>query len=258
MSKLKALPGATGGSPKARRSYDPDKHAARSAPHWFALRDSELHIQTVRRALRASPATLAAMAPLRCRVHWPQELGMCPGCLNEAAALGRPVTWPRHWMHPLATVCEIQRSWLTPVASASLARIQQARSLIELASLAGAASDDVACVDDALWLQCLCLPHRDISTPWGTTTPLQLCGVVTAMARGHACRRRSIKASTAGRAIETSGNSKTARSRSAGCSALPTTCPYVCDLVSGLPESSVICFDTRHTRVVGVRPGRRQ
>lgn len=28
MSKLKALPGATGGSPKARRSYDPDKHPA--------------------------------------------------------------------------------------------------------------------------------------------------------------------------------------------------------------------------------------
>ena len=123
-----------------RISGPPD--AARSAPHWFALRDSDLHIQTVSRALRASPASLAAMSPLRCRVHWPQELGMCPRCLNEAAASGRPVTWPRHWMHPLATVCEIHRSWLTPVASASLARIRQARSFIELASLAGAGSDD--------------------------------------------------------------------------------------------------------------------
>ena len=39
MSKLKALPGATGGSPKARRSYDPDKHAAMTLGElqiWFA------------------------------------------------------------------------------------------------------------------------------------------------------------------------------------------------------------------------------
>jgi putative transposase len=39
MSKLKALPGATGGSPKARRADDPDKHAAltlRELETWFA------------------------------------------------------------------------------------------------------------------------------------------------------------------------------------------------------------------------------
>lgn len=39
MSKLKKLPGATGGSPKARRGHDPDKHAALTLAEletWFA------------------------------------------------------------------------------------------------------------------------------------------------------------------------------------------------------------------------------
>jgi len=39
MSKLKSLPGATGGLLKARRSYDPDKHAALTLgglEAWFA------------------------------------------------------------------------------------------------------------------------------------------------------------------------------------------------------------------------------
>ena len=38
MNKLKALPGATGGSPKSRRAYDPDKHAAMTLTElegWF-------------------------------------------------------------------------------------------------------------------------------------------------------------------------------------------------------------------------------
>ena len=39
MSKLKSLPGATGGLPKARRSHDPDKQAALTLGEleaWFA------------------------------------------------------------------------------------------------------------------------------------------------------------------------------------------------------------------------------
>ncbi|WP_346825030.1 hypothetical protein [Ralstonia solanacearum] len=48
MSKLKALPGATGGSPKVRRSYDPDKHAAMTLAEleaWFAQQIVRYHFE---------------------------------------------------------------------------------------------------------------------------------------------------------------------------------------------------------------------
>ncbi|CAJ0780692.1 hypothetical protein R8510_04776 [Ralstonia chuxiongensis] len=48
MSKLKALPGATGGSPKARRAYDPDKHTAMTLAEleaWFAQQIVRYHLE---------------------------------------------------------------------------------------------------------------------------------------------------------------------------------------------------------------------
>jgi len=55
MSKLKTLPGATGGSPKARRSYDPDKHAALTLGEleaWFAQQVVGRYHQDPHRGLR--------------------------------------------------------------------------------------------------------------------------------------------------------------------------------------------------------------
>ena len=67
MSKLKALPGATGGSPKARRSYDPDKHAALTLGEleaWFAQQIVGRYHHEAHRGLKGStPAAAWALAP---------------------------------------------------------------------------------------------------------------------------------------------------------------------------------------------------
>jgi putative transposase len=67
MSKLKVLPGATGGSPKARRSYDPDKHAALTLGEleaWFAQQIVGRYHQEPHRGLKGgTPAAAWALAP---------------------------------------------------------------------------------------------------------------------------------------------------------------------------------------------------
>ena len=66
MSKLKALPGATGGSPKARRSYDPDKHAALPLGEleaWFAQQIVSRYHPIAHRGLKGgTPAAAWALA----------------------------------------------------------------------------------------------------------------------------------------------------------------------------------------------------
>jgi putative transposase len=60
MSKLKALPGATGGSPKARRSYDPDKYAAMTLGEletWFAQQIVGRYHQEPHRGLKGGTPT---------------------------------------------------------------------------------------------------------------------------------------------------------------------------------------------------------
>ena len=55
MSKLKKLPGATGGSPKARKAHDPDKHSAMTLGEleaWFALQIVGRHHQDPHRGLK--------------------------------------------------------------------------------------------------------------------------------------------------------------------------------------------------------------
>lgn len=67
MSKLKSLPGATGGSPKARRSYDPDKHAALTLAEleaWFAQQIVGRYHQDPHRGLKGgTPAGAWALHP---------------------------------------------------------------------------------------------------------------------------------------------------------------------------------------------------
>ena len=67
MSKLKSLPGATGGSPKARRSYDPDKHAALTLGEleaWFAQQIVGRYHQDPHRGLKGgTPAGAWALHP---------------------------------------------------------------------------------------------------------------------------------------------------------------------------------------------------
>jgi putative transposase len=66
MSKLKALPGATGGSPKARRAYDPDKHAAMTLAEleaWFAQQIVRYHMESHRGLKGGNPSGAWALHP---------------------------------------------------------------------------------------------------------------------------------------------------------------------------------------------------
>ena len=73
MHKRKSLPGATGGSPKARRSYDPDKRAALTLGEleaWFAQQIVGRYHQGPTEASRAArpPAPGRCIRRLRCRL----------------------------------------------------------------------------------------------------------------------------------------------------------------------------------------------
>ena len=89
MSKLKSLPGATGGSPKARRSYDPDKHSALTLGEleaWFAQQIVGRYHQDPHRGLKGgTPAGAWALHPAP---------GLPPGPLKRFRAYfsdrGRP------------------------------------------------------------------------------------------------------------------------------------------------------------------------
>ena len=66
MSKLKALPGATGGSPMARRSYDPDRHAAMTLAElevWFAQQIIRYHMESHRGLRGGNPGGAWALHP---------------------------------------------------------------------------------------------------------------------------------------------------------------------------------------------------
>ena len=152
------------------------------APRWFNINGADLNLNALSTALHVKPANLAAMAPIRCRPHWPQELGLCRYCLEEAASAGQPATWYRRWMHPLATVCGIHRVWLTPVATRAMTRVDRADDLASLVSRLRWAqeppSDELAPIDDAQWLQQVCLGRNHVRPPWGKTAPHQLIRIV--------------------------------------------------------------------------------
>ena len=62
MSKLKALPGATGGSPKSRREFDPNKHAALTLGEletWFARQIVSQYHHTPHRGLKGGTPAAA-------------------------------------------------------------------------------------------------------------------------------------------------------------------------------------------------------
>ena len=95
-------------------------------PHWFAICGSSVSLDALSTASRLSRDDLAAMAPSTCRPRWPEELGACASCLEHAADARQPITWNRNWMNPLATVCSIHGTWLTPAATRMLASVRHA------------------------------------------------------------------------------------------------------------------------------------
>lgn len=154
-------------------------YPGRVLPHWFALRCVDLQLDLLANAVRLSPTELAATEPPGCRRHWPQELGLCLDCLDAAADLGQPHFWSRCWMHPLATVCRLHGTWLTPVAAKDLARIRHATDFAGVADRLRASHEQWHVGEgpldptDALWL----LP------PWGRTPVETMLRIVDTLAR---------------------------------------------------------------------------
>ena len=81
MSKLEALPGATGGSPKARRSYDPDKHAALTLGEleaWFAQQIVGRYHQEPHRGPTAATGAHAKLRRSTFAIHSPNAFCHIP------------------------------------------------------------------------------------------------------------------------------------------------------------------------------------
>ena len=153
-------------------------------PHWFAIGASTVSLDDLAAATRLPRVDLAAMAPPSCRPRWPQELGACERCLADA---GQPITWNRTWMNPLAVVCSVHGTWLTPVATRTLAGVRHAADfggIVQQVTAAQAQLDNKpACAGDARWLQGLCTAGTAVRLPWGRARPHDLIRIVDAVAR---------------------------------------------------------------------------
>lgn len=155
-------------------------------PHWFAVDGSTVSLEALSAATRQSRVDLKAREPHSCRPHWPQELGACVMCLAAATATGQAITWNRNWMNPLATVCDMHGTWLTPVATRALAGIHHAGDLDRLGQqlvVARRLADEPAHASDAMWLQDLCTAGTAVHAPWGEARPRDLIRIVDAVAR---------------------------------------------------------------------------
>jgi hypothetical protein len=167
------------------------KDADRRVPHWFALRAADLQLRALANTLRRSPAELEAMAPPGCQPHWPQELGLCQGCLDDAAAAAHPLYWNRRWLHPLAMACSIHGTWLTPIAASDLSRVKHAAALDRIADRSRSAHtdlrDELTCVDDALWLQNICSGIGSEHPPWCHTPRDVMLRIVDTVSQAVMC-----------------------------------------------------------------------
>ena len=119
MSKLKALPGATGGSPKARRAYDPDKHAAltlRELETWFAQQIVGQYHQDPHRGLKGgTPGGAWALHPAPSLPPGPLKrfrIAFLPAVVRTLRRDGIVFEHLRYW-HPIFSQWLARRQPLT-------------------------------------------------------------------------------------------------------------------------------------------------
>ena len=156
-------------------------------PHWFAIDGSTVSLDALSAATRLPRVDLTAMAPPCCRPRWPEELGACESCLADATDAGQAITWNRAWMSPLAVVCSVHGTWLTPMATRTLAGVRHAADfggIVQQVTAAQTRLDNKpACAGDARWLQGLCTAGTAVRLPWGRARPHDLIRIVDAVAR---------------------------------------------------------------------------
>ena len=90
-------------------------------------------------------------------------------------------------MSPLAVVCSVHGSWLTPVATRTQADVRHAAGFGGIVQQVAAAQAQLenppACVGDAQWLQGRCTARTTLRLPWGRKRPHDLIWIVDAVAR---------------------------------------------------------------------------
>ena len=89
-------------------------------------------------------------------------------------------------MRPLAAVCNMHGSWLTSVATRTLAGARHAGNfgdvLQSFAATPAMLDKEPVCTGDALWLPNICIARTDRSSPWGKTQPSDLIRIANAVA----------------------------------------------------------------------------
>lgn len=154
--------------------------------HWFTLGGGSINVDALSSALRMSRSAIAAMAPTTCRPRWPAELGACARCLAQEEQNGKPITWNRNWVSPLAIVCGIHGTWLTPVATQALAGVRHVADfdiIGQRLALVHTLDDETTFARDALWLQDLCTARKAHPPHWGSTRRHDMIRIVDAVAR---------------------------------------------------------------------------
>lgn len=89
-------------------------------------------------------------------------------------------------MSPLATVCDIHGTWLSPIATRTLAGIRHAGDIaivIQHAVVAQRPAAEAAYAGDVLSLQDQCAARKISRAPWGQIRPQELIGILDAVAR---------------------------------------------------------------------------
>jgi hypothetical protein len=90
-------------------------------------------------------------------------------------------------MYPLATVCSLHGTWLTPVATRTLVAIRHAgdlhRAVQHVSAEQALPKWEHPYAGDALWLQALCDTGMDVTLPWGRIRPNAVTWIVGAVAR---------------------------------------------------------------------------
>ncbi|WP_436194528.1 TniQ family protein [Pseudorhodoferax sp. LjRoot39] len=155
-------------------------------PHWFSIDANAVRLDALSAATHLSRSDLAKLTPSACRPRWPEELGACEQCLMDKTDAGEPLMWNRNWMGPLATVCNIHGTWLTPVATRRLTGVRHTGAVGDAVQPVAAAptllDEEPARVGDALWLQALLLARTAVRLSWGMTQPSDLIRIVNAVA----------------------------------------------------------------------------
>lgn len=160
--------------------------STRISPPWYGLHLGHLRAEQLAIAMHRSIESIAAMAPPKCERRWPSEVGFCGQCLDEASTAGSQCLWLRHWMHPLALVCEKHRLWLDPVP---IRRLRELRNVGELAQLPRKAANrsrlehqrESALIDGASWLSLRVIQPNQYQPPWGKTDAAQFAKILRSL-----------------------------------------------------------------------------